>query len=122
MAGRTQKRLWPAVCLIPEQVKRCPVMVFSAFGAANLAYEWKQKGVKLFYFDVRVFNGFTFCESRDSFSAVKAIKRIFRVPTRINVVTYAPSISTTMFAWVFWIFDFIFPRGISHETMPILRQ
>jgi hypothetical protein len=97
-------------------------MVFSAFSSTNLAYEWEQKWVKLFYFDVRVFNGFPFCEARDSFPAVKAIKRIFRVSPCINVVTYAPSSSTTVFAWVLGIFDFIFPRGISHESMPILWQ
>ena len=122
MAGRTQERLWPTVCFVPEQMKRCPVMVFSAFRSTNLAYEWEQKWVKLFYFDARFFNGFPFCEARDSFPAVKAIKRIFRVSPSINVMTYAPSGSTTMFAWVLRVFNFIFPRGISHETVPILRQ
>jgi len=118
---RTQERRRPPAGLITEQVKRCPVMVFSTFRPTNFTYKWEQKWVKWFYFDIRVFNGFPFCEARDSFPAVKAIERIFRVTPSINVVTYAPSSSTTMFAWVVRIFDFVFPRGISHETLPIPR-
>lgn len=109
MASRAQERLWPSVRLITEQMKRRPVMIFSTFRSANLAHEREEKWVEFFYFDIRVFNGFAFCEARYSPSAEKTIKRVFRVTPSINVVTYAPSGSTTMFAWVFRIFDFIFP-------------
>jgi hypothetical protein len=37
VARRTQERLWPAVSLVAENVKRRPMMVFGAIGAAHLA-------------------------------------------------------------------------------------
>ena len=95
-------------------------MVFRAFGTTSLAYEWKLKWVKLFYLDVRFFNSLPFCKTRNSFSAVKAIKRIFWGSSSIDVVTYTPPNNATMFARVFGVFNFIFPRGISHEAMPVL--
>lgn len=97
MASRAQERLRPSVRLITEQMKRCPVMIFSTFRSANLAYEREQKWVEFFYLDIRVFNGLPFCEAGNSFSAVKTIKWVFRVAPSINVVTYAPSGRTTMF-------------------------
>jgi hypothetical protein len=96
-------------------------MDFSPFSTADLTNEWKLKRVKLFDFDVGFFNGFTFGEPGYSFAAIHAIERVSRLTSRINVMANTPGCPPAVFAWVSRVTNFIFPRGICHETMPILR-
>ena len=52
MTGRAKIGLRPPIGFVVEQVPRCPMMVFGAFGATNLANKRKLKWVKLLDFDV----------------------------------------------------------------------
>lgn len=97
-------------------------MIFGAFSAANLANKWKLERVKLPDFDVGFFNSFPTRKPRNSFAAIHAVERVFRIATGINVMPNSPCFYTAVFAWVIGVGNVIFPGGICHEAMPILWQ
>lgn len=121
MTGRAKIGLRPAIGFVVEQMPRRPVMIFGAFGATNLANKRKLKWVKLLDFDVGFFNSFSTRKPRNSFAAIHAVERIFRIATSVNVMPNSPCFYTAVFAWVIRVGNVIFPRGICHEAMPILR-
>lgn len=118
---RAEKGLRPAFGLIAEEMERCPVMVFSPFSTADLTNKLELKRIKLFDFDVGSFNCFALCKPRYTFTTVHAIERVFRISSGINVMANCPSLDTAMLARLVRVVNFIFPRGICHEAMPILR-
>ncbi|RLJ20016.1 hypothetical protein DJ031_06820 [bacterium endosymbiont of Escarpia laminata] len=121
MTLRAQKGLWPFFRFISKKMRWCPMMLFCSFLVAYLTNKWQQSRIKLFDFYIRFLYRFAFSKAWNSFAAIQTIKRVFRVTPCINVVTHAPTSCTTMLAWVIWIINFIFPRGINHEEMSFLQ-
>gem|GEM_PF-6197900 len=121
MTNRAQIRFRPQICIVSKNMSRCPMVIFSTFCIANFTNKRGLKWIKLFYFDIRFFDSFAFCKSWNSFPTDQTVKRIFWIPTRINVMANTPSNRTTVLTRMFRIFYFIFPRGINHEAMPFLQ-
>lgn len=122
MASRAKKGFRPAICVSAEKMNWSPVMLLSTFSTANFANKWKKERVKLFDFDVRFFNSTASSEAGDSLTAVQTKEGVLWISSSINIVSDAPSFPTAIFARLVWIFDLVFPRGIHHEAMSILRK
>ena len=121
VARWAQERLWPMLGLVAKEMEWSPVMIFCSFSTANLTYKRELKRIKLFDFDVGFFNSFSLRKSWNALATVHAVERIFRIAPSVNIMTNCPCLHPAMLAWLFRVVNFIFPRGICHESMPFLR-
>ncbi len=120
MARWAKVGLRPAICLAAKQMPRRPMMIFSTFRTANFTDKGKLKRVKLLYFNIGFFHCLPLSKSRYSLFAIGTIKRIFRIPARVNIEANPPHFLAAMLTWKNRVVNFIFPRGISHETLSFL--
>lgn len=96
---RAQERLWPTLSLVAKDMKWCPVMVFCTFSTTNLANKRELKRIKLFDFDVGLFNSLSPRKPWNTLAAIHAIERVFWIAAGINVMTNCPSLYPAMLAW-----------------------
>ena len=110
------------LCLAAKKMCWRPMMIFGANFATNLANKWKLPWMELLNFNTSSFNKPAFGEAGCSVPTSSANERIFWLATGVGIKPDTPAEATAVLTGMFRIFDFIFPRGICHETMPVLRQ
>lgn len=121
MAAWTQERSRPTLRFIAKKMNWRPVVVFRSVNTANLTNERQLQRMELFDFDVGFFNRLSPSKPWNSLAAIHAIERVFGLATSVNVMTHSPHLHPAVFAWVTRVINLIFPRGIRHEAMSILR-
>ena len=122
MARLAKIRLRPVIRLVAENVPRRPVMILRSLSVTDLAKEWRGLWAYVGRVDSAGFDNLSFYEVLRPGSAVETYKWVFVGAAGISVVANEPALGLpAFFAWIFRIVDFIFPRGIGHEELPILR-
>lgn len=117
----TKVRLRPAISFISKQRPRCPMMILRTFGITNLAKVWRDFRVKNFWLYSAILHNLSFYKVLSSMPTVKTNKRIFWSTTSVSVKPNKPAFRLFAFrAFIIRIVYFIFPRGASHEAMPVL--
>jgi hypothetical protein len=117
VARRTQKRLWPAVSLVAENMKGCPMVVFGAIGAAHLALVPRPSRLNFPRHNTGSQDNLLGNEVRGSVPTVAHIEVLDRAALVLALYDFPRLMPSALWAWVVWPF-----KGLcNHETQPILR-
>lgn len=117
VARRTQERLRPAVCFISEQVKRCPMMVFGAIGAAHLALVPWPSRLNFPCFNACSQDNLLWNEVRSAVPTVAHVEILDRAALVFALYDLPRLIPPALWARVVWPF-----KGLcNYETLPVLR-
>jgi hypothetical protein len=117
VARWAQKRLWPLVTLIAKKVKRRPVVIFGAVGAAYLAFwPWLSRLNFAHFNSCSLHNLFRYVV-HGAMPAVAHVEVLNRPALILALYNFPRLIPAALWARVVWPF-----KGLcNHETLPILR-
>jgi len=117
VARRAQERLRPTVGFVSEKMKRCPVVIFGAIGAANLAFVPWSSRLNFPRLNTGSQDKLLGNEVRGSMPTVAHIEVLDRTALVLALYDLPCLIPAALWAWV------VRPlKGLcDHETMPILR-
>lgn len=87
MASRAQKGLWPTIGFISEQKPRCPMVVFGAISATNLALMARARRFYVFWFKAGGLN----CPLADEMLCTLTAGRTNKKKCFVSTLVYAPS-------------------------------
>ena len=118
---RAKVRSWTAACLIAKQMIGRPMMIFGTLRAADFTNEWQVHWMELLNVNIGSLNSLAFRIPLCATAAPNTNKWVLRVASGVDIEADAPPKTTAVFAGVGWILNFIFPRGIDHEILPVLR-
>lgn len=123
MARLAEIGLRPIVGFAAKNMPWRPVMILRTLGVADLAKEMRCLRAYVGRIYTAVLNNFSLYEVLRSSSAVEAHERVFIGTASVSVITDEPTLRLPAFLTrILRIVDFIFPRGICHEKLPILRK